>query len=376
MPPLPAAEVRRRGDRRRRRQTVLAGLGAASSSPWSSSRSRCSALATTAARPAAGTRADLAAPFAGPAGRDVDVEGAAPEPHRRRHHRGAPRHPPRRHPRRRRPARALPTSPCSAPSRWPPGGPRPAVTTPSSDPAAGSSRSPTRRAAPRLAYPDVVDRLRTRLSGPEDNRTRQLFVFDDAQARSPTSTPCVDFYEGCPQESVGSGITCCHRGQGLALGGQSLAVVRSYAGPDGAPTIGLDDVVVVRLGRSVLIDTVANEAVAIERRIRDQLRAAERPPSAPWSPPCARSPRPAAEGADIPPYAGMSDLLGLCNSPEGRAEAQKVPSADPQHARRPAGALRRAVVRAGAAGTSCCRVRGPAGSPASARRSRTASCRP
>lgn len=123
----------------------------------------------------------------------------------------------------------------------------------------------------RLHTPGVTALQRAALSGPEDYRGRELLVFSDADGAIAYVDSVRSLFQTCPEEPTDGGTTRSTEVRDLTLGGQSLAVVRSFVGPDDTPAIGLEALLVVRLGRSVVVDTVSNEGTGTDPRIRDQV---------------------------------------------------------------------------------------------------------
>jgi hypothetical protein len=107
--------------------------------------------------------------------------------------------------------------------------------------------------------PPHVDQLLASWTNVEDYRDRQLTTFEDAAQAVTYVKTLTDFYRTCPEEDGGqAGNSIVHKVSRTAVGGESWAVVTHYEF-DGAPTVGLTVVHVIRLGRAVLIDTTSNE---------------------------------------------------------------------------------------------------------------------
>ena len=109
--------------------------------------------------------------------------------------------------------------------------------------------------------PEYVDRLRANWTNPEDYRDRQLTTYADAGAAVDAVSSLTDFYRACPEEEEFSdGYTRIREVRRTQVGGESWALVQ-HLEFQGAPAIGLHIVQVIRLGRAVLIDTAANEGM-------------------------------------------------------------------------------------------------------------------
>jgi len=107
--------------------------------------------------------------------------------------------------------------------------------------------------------PEYVDRLRASWTNPEDYRDRQLTTYADADQAVAAVRALTDFYRACPQEEEGSdGYTRVTEVRRTQVGGESWALMKGYEFK-GAPAIGLEIIHVIRLGRAVLIDQTANE---------------------------------------------------------------------------------------------------------------------
>jgi hypothetical protein len=106
--------------------------------------------------------------------------------------------------------------------------------------------------------PEYVDRLRANWTNPEDYRDRQLTTYADAGAAVDAVSSLTDFYRACPEEELSDGSTRISEVRRTQVGGESWALVQ-HLELEGAPAISLQIIHVIRLGRAVLIDTAANE---------------------------------------------------------------------------------------------------------------------
>ena len=117
-----------------------------------------------------------------------------------------------------------------------------------------------------LSIPGSTGDLRATYTNVVDIRTRRLLTFADAGAAVDFMSQARAFYEDCPRAPVGVEDAVRRlEVRDTALAGASFAVVdTSTIDGEPVPLIGLGVLQFVRLGRAVLIDTVANE------RSRDQ----------------------------------------------------------------------------------------------------------
>jgi len=106
-----------------------------------------------------------------------------------------------------------------------------------------------------------VDRLRADWTNVEDYRHRQLTTYADADQAVAEVKALTDFHRECPTEEGDDGYTRVTEVQRTEVGGESWAVVTHYEF-DGAPAVGLTITHVIRLGRAVLINTISNEGGA------------------------------------------------------------------------------------------------------------------
>ena len=105
--------------------------------------------------------------------------------------------------------------------------------------------------------------LRAELRDVEAYLSRELLVFDDADAAVAYVSALDDFYatDACTSpEAAGGEATQRLRRVATEVGGQSFAVVRSTE-YEGEPQIGGSALEVVRVGRSVLLDTTWGEVL-------------------------------------------------------------------------------------------------------------------
>ena len=106
--------------------------------------------------------------------------------------------------------------------------------------------------------PEYVDRLRANWTNPEDYRDRQLTTYADAGAAVDAVSSLADFYRGCPEEELDDGYTRIRGVQRTQVGGESWALTQ-HLEFESAPAISIYVVHVIRLGRAVLIDTSSSE---------------------------------------------------------------------------------------------------------------------
>ena len=244
-PALPASEVRRRGDRMRRRRTAVRALGAA-----------CAVAVITTGGIALGGDLTGSSPQPPPASQDADTtpdgtRSAEPRP-----------------------------VVTEIPAGFPLAEGYPADT--GSDetlvgPAADAQAFERLDVCDKLAYPTVghVDRLAVVFTQPEDYRARELTTYaDDASARD-ALTHLVETYRACPRESFGGTpetVTVTDVRQ-TGLGDDGYAVVQSYEA-DGRTAIGLTQVQAVRVGNALLLSTTSNEgwgdAEGVDAAVRDE----------------------------------------------------------------------------------------------------------
>lgn len=118
--------------------------------------------------------------------------------------------------------------------------------------------------------PERTDRLLAEWSNVEDFRARQVTTYDDSRSASAAVTAFVGFYRDCPTDegSADDGYSTAIDVRRTDSGEESWAVVRASL-YDGYPTVGLEVLHVVRVGRAVLIDTAANEGGAGPDRASD-----------------------------------------------------------------------------------------------------------
>lgn len=150
--------------------------------------------------------------------------------------------------------------------------------------------------------PEYVDRLRANWTNPEDYRDRQLTTYADADQAVAAVDALMDFYRACPQEEEGSdGYTRVTEVRRTQVGGESWALMKGYEFK-GAPAIGLEIIHVIRLGRAVLIDQTANEGSIADFEL--QLDAMTSDSEAPVSRMCAFTEAGCTDGTEsIPPPA-------------------------------------------------------------------------
>ena len=229
-PALPASEVRRRGDRMRRRRTTVRALGAA-----------CAVAVITTGGIALGGDLTGSSPQPPPASQDADptpdgTRSAEPRPV----------------------VTEIPDDFPLADGYPPDTGSDETLVGPAADVQAFERLD----ACNELAYPtvDPADRLGVTFTQPEDLRNRELTTYaDDASARE-ALTHLVETYRACTRESFGGppeSVTLTGVRQ-TGLGDDGYAVVQSYE-VDGRTAIGLSQIQAVRVGNALLLSTTSNE---------------------------------------------------------------------------------------------------------------------
>jgi hypothetical protein len=156
-----------------------------------------------------------------------------------------------------------------------------------------------------------VDRLRADWTNVEDYRSRQLTTYADADQAVAAVKALTDFHRECPTENAGEGYTRVTEVQRTEVGGESWAVVTHFEF-DGAPAVGLTITQVIRLGRAVLIDTTANEGGAgpdPDGEVEAQLDKMTSATAEPVSRMCVFTEAGCADGTD-PIEAPVVDILG------------------------------------------------------------------
>lgn len=106
--------------------------------------------------------------------------------------------------------------------------------------------------------PGYADRLRADWSDVEDQRKRQLTSYAEDDEAVDAVRSLADFFRACPAEDFDDGLTRVAEVIRTAVGDESWAMVRHFE-RGGAPVLGLEIIHLVRVGRAVLIDTMANE---------------------------------------------------------------------------------------------------------------------
>lgn len=221
-PLVPAAEVRRRGDRLRRRRTVLRTLGGAL------------AVAVVLGGVAVTTRLDRGTTSApGPATQGPSPTTAAT-------------------------ALAIPAG-FPLDQGYPDPGGDGSMTGPSRSPAAAFTPI---QACGQRAYPVVkpADRLSVRFQQPEDFRGRELTTYDDEADAKRALETFASAMRSCPRETTG-GTTATSAITTVPAGDQSWAVVTTYE-TDGRPSLGLQVITATRTGAALLVTMQSNEGDA------------------------------------------------------------------------------------------------------------------
>jgi hypothetical protein len=230
-PALPASEVRRRGDRMRRRRTTVRALGAA-----------CAVAVIASGGIAMGGNLTGSSPQPPPATRQVDPTPDRTEPAE--------------------PRRVV----TAIPDDFPLAEGYPADTGSDQELVGPGADVPSLEegvlVCDQVAYPtvDPAERLGAVFRQPEDFRSRELTTYpDDATARQ-ALTNLVEAHRACARESFGGtpeSVTLTEVRQSQ-LGDDGYAVVRSYE-LGGEPAIGLSQIQAVRVGNALLLSTTSNE---------------------------------------------------------------------------------------------------------------------
>lgn len=218
--PLPAAEVRRRGDRMRRRRNIAAAVGSVAATAL---------IATPLALWAGGN--DTAAP---PATTPTATTSDSPSP--------SPTTTPAPT------GKAIPAGFPLA-EGWPEG--------------TGDGRGvvgPNRTMDPlsytlcdrAVADPAYTDRLLALYDNAEDYRIRQLTNYADADASVAATAALVQAFRDCPEEEGSDGYTSHREVRRLSVGGESWAILETARFQGAASPFGAT-IVVVRVGSAVLV---------------------------------------------------------------------------------------------------------------------------
>jgi len=105
--------------------------------------------------------------------------------------------------------------------------------------------------------PGNLDRLDATWTNAEDYRARELLTFSTAQEAVTYVAHLRALWQECQSEETGDGGQV-HELRTTQVGGESVALLTGYT-YQGGPTVGLSIDHVVRLGRAVLIDATSNE---------------------------------------------------------------------------------------------------------------------
>jgi hypothetical protein len=123
--------------------------------------------------------------------------------------------------------------------------------------------------------PPYADRLRADWTDVEDQRKRQLTTYADADRAVEALHALTEFFRACPTEDFDDGFTRVGQVIRTDMGDEAWATVR-YFEHGGARVAGLEIFHAIRVGRAVLIDTVANKAGAgadPKAEVQDQIDA-------------------------------------------------------------------------------------------------------
>lgn len=110
---------------------------------------------------------------------------------------------------------------------------------------------------------DPADRLAVLFQQPEDYRARELTTYPSSEAAREVLSTLVTGYRDCPRESHGGTpeSTTLKEVRRTDLGDEGFVVVQTYE-YDGSPAIGLGQLYVVRAGNAVLLSSTSNEGGA------------------------------------------------------------------------------------------------------------------
>jgi hypothetical protein len=103
---------------------------------------------------------------------------------------------------------------------------------------------------------DYVDRVRADWTDIGDDRSRQLTTYADDEQAGDALDSFAKLFGACPTEDFDDGITRVGQVLKTDVGDEAWAVVRRFE-RIGAPAVGLEIIHAIRVGRAVLIDTVA-----------------------------------------------------------------------------------------------------------------------
>jgi hypothetical protein len=127
----------------------------------------------------------------------------------------------------------------------------------------GRDLAPLRLTACGRGLPDTphTDRLLARWTNVEDFRTRRLTTYATTAQAAAGAGALAAWFRSCPSEGEPDGQSRTTGVAAAALGDQAWTVVRRQL-YDGAPAVGLEVVLVIRVGRGVLVDVVSDESGA------------------------------------------------------------------------------------------------------------------
>ena len=290
---LPAEEVRRRGDARRRRRTALQGAAATL------------AVAAVVGGVAFGTGAvDRTSPAPPPASQSPTPSPPPTEP-------TEPAQPS--------PTRAAdPDAVTAIPPDFPLAAGYPEVTGvdqeldgPGPDVEAFTELSACGETLDRLPH---EDRLATTFSQPEDYRARELTTYASAAGAVDELARIVGRYEACPRETFEASPDTVVEVEPGTLGDASFSVVRRYE-TDGSPVPGIEVIVAVQHGTALLLSSESNEGGGSPEAVRQARRAGERAVAGAVDAMCVFAADPCGPVEPVEPV-GRGDLLALGDADE------------------------------------------------------------
>jgi len=126
----------------------------------------------------------------------------------------------------------------------------------------------------RVGFPTTEPeaRLGTKFTQPEDFRTRLLTTYADESSARAVLTNLVDVFDSCPREpSDGTqGSVTLTEVRQWSVGDEGYVALRTYE-YDGRPVIGLEQVHVIRVGNAILLVSTANDGGGTTQDVDRQL---------------------------------------------------------------------------------------------------------
>jgi hypothetical protein len=106
--------------------------------------------------------------------------------------------------------------------------------------------------------PDPMQRLGVSMQAPEDFRARELTVYADAATAQAALDRFVGLFQACPEDPPGGGAVSRNEVRPVALGDEGRSVLRTYV-TDGMPQLGMEIVHAVRVGQVLLLTSQHDE---------------------------------------------------------------------------------------------------------------------